>query len=183
MHTHSHRLWLVTTACLVTMALSAGRSVAQESKSEPLAKQLAQAMEKAQLTTFAARDDTGDGQYVAAMYFPGSQLLVVGARYSVPILIEQKLADKKYMDVYIDLNSASVPESKVFVSDLLADGLHARPEEGQPFDTFEKVRAQWTFNRDWDTRKITEETYMKEFAQADGEYTQMLQVLLAAMKK
>ena len=50
-------------------------------------------MEKAQLTTFAARDDSGEGQYVAAMYFPGSQLLVVLARYSVPILLEQKLAE------------------------------------------------------------------------------------------
>jgi len=182
MHTYSHRLWLVTTACLVTLALTAGRSEAQESKSEPLAKQLAQAMEKAQLTTFAARDEEGNGQYVAAMYFPGSQLLVVSARYSVPILIEQKLADKKYMDVYIDLNSASVPESKVFVSDLLADGLHARPSEGQPFDTFEKAREQWTFNRDWDGRGISEETYMKEFRQADDEYVHMLQVLLASVK-
>jgi len=183
MHTHSHRLWLVTTACLLTLALAAGRSDAQESKSEPLAKQLAQAMEKAQLTTFAARDDEGDGQYVAAMYFPGSQLLVVEARYSVPILIEQKLADKKYMDVYIDLNSASVPASKVFVSDLLADGLHARPAEGQPFDTFEKSQQQWTFNRDWSGRGISEEAYMNECGQADAEYAHMLQVLLAAMKK
>ena len=182
MHTHSHRLWLVTIACLVTLALSAGRSEAQESKSEPLAKQLAQAMEKAQLTTFAARDEDGDGQYVAAMYFPGSQLLVVEARYSVPILVEQKLADKKYMDVYIDLNSASVPDSKVFVSDLLADGLHANPQEGQPFDTFEKAKEQWTFNRDWNARGITEDAYRKEFRQADDEYAHMLQVLLAAMK-
>lgn len=183
MHTHSDRLWLVTTACLLTLALAAGRSDAQESKSEPLAKQLAQAMEKAQLTTFAARDEAGDGQYVAAMYFPGSQLLVVEARYSVPILIEQKLADKKFMDVYIDLNSASVPASKVFVSDLLADGLHARPGEGQPFDTFEKSQQQWTFNRDWSGRGISEEAYMKEFGEADAEYAHMLQVLLAAVKK
>jgi len=183
MHTHSYRLWLVTTACLVTLALSAGRSEAQDSKSEPLATQLAQAMEKAQLTTFAARDEEGNGDYVAAMYFPGSQLLVVAARYSVPILIEQKLADKKYMDVYIDLNSASVPASKVFVSDLLADGLHPRPGEGQPFDTFEKAGEQWTFNRDWNGRGISEETYMKEFRQADDEYVHMLQVLLAAIKK
>ena len=183
MHTHPHRLWLVTLACLVTVALIAGRSQAQESKSESLAKQLAQAMEKAQLTTFAARDDSGEGQYVAAMYFPGSQLLVVLARYSVPILLEQKLADKKYMDIYIDLNSASVPESKVFVSDLMGDGLHAKPDEGQPFDTFEKAGQQWAFNRDWNGRGISEATYMQQFSESDAAYTKMLQVLLAGFKK
>jgi hypothetical protein len=185
MHTHPYRPWLVTAVCVVVLALTAGHSVAQESRSGPLAKQLAQAMEKAQLSTVAARDDSGagDGHYVAAMFFPGSQLLVVSARYSVPILIEQKLADKKYMDMYIDLNSASVPESKIFVSDLLADGLYPKPSEGQPFDTFEKAGAQWAFNRDWNGQGISEDVYMQQFREADEQYAKMLGVLLTAFKK
>lgn len=182
MITHSHRLWLGTTACLVTLALTAGSPAAQESKSAALAKQLAQALEQASLTTLAAKDSSGEGQYVAAMYFKGSQLLVVAAEYSVPVLLDQKLSEKKYMDVYIDLNSASVPKSKVFVSDLLADGLHPRPDEGQPFDTFESAGGQIAFDRNWRALQISEDEYMKRFRDADDRYARMLTVLLAQLK-
>lgn len=181
MHTHFDRSWFVAVTCLVSLALTPGLSVAQESKSEGLAKQLAQAMEEATLTTVAAKDDTSEDRYVAAMYFPGSQLLAVSARYSAPVLLDEKLADEQYMDIYVDLNSASIPDSKVFVSDLLADGLHARPDEGEAFDTFEKTGVQRSFNRDWRGQDLTEEAYMQEFQDADEEYARMLETLLAQL--
>lgn len=181
MTTHSRRLWLVTAACAGVLVLAADAASAQESKSEALARELAQALEAAKLTTFAAKDPKTEGEYVAAMYFPGSQLLVVSARYSVPVLLDEKLAEKKYMDVYVDLNSASVPETKVFVSDLLADGLHPRPDEGEPFDTIDRAGTQIAFDRNR-ARQMSEDEYTKQFSDADERYVRMLTILLSALK-
>jgi hypothetical protein len=183
MITDSHRLWLVTTTGLLALLLALGTASAQESTSAPLAKQLAQALDQAKLTTIAAKDPASKDTYVAAMYFPGSQLLVVSARYSVPVLLDAKLTERKFMDVYIDLNSASIPDSKVFVSDLKADGLQPRPGQDEPFDTYEQGGTQATFDRNWKDRNLTEDDYMKQFADADQRYAKMLTVLLAELKK
>ncbi len=183
MITHSRRLWLVTAAGLAMLASSVGPAHAQDSKSTPLAKELTQLMDQQKLTTVAAKDSQGEGQYVAAMYFPGSQLLVVSARYSVPVLLDAKLNEGKYMDVYIDLNSASVAGTKVFVSDLMADGLKARPGDEEPFDTFEAGTQQISFDHNLKAQNLTEDEYMKRFADADTRYAHMLSVLVNRLKK
>ena len=59
-------------------------AAAQESASAPLAQQLAAALDGAQLDSIAAKDTEGDDRYVAALFFPG-RLLVVSARYEVPL--------------------------------------------------------------------------------------------------
>ena len=48
----------------------------QESKSAPLAKQLVQLLEAAKIDSIGAVDPT-TGAFVAALYIPGTQLLVV----------------------------------------------------------------------------------------------------------
>ena len=60
---------------------------AQESKSAPLAKQLAAALDAAKLDSIAAKDPAAPDVFVAALYFPGMQLLVVSGKYSVPQLL------------------------------------------------------------------------------------------------
>lgn len=183
MITHSRRPWLVTAAGLAVLAFSAGLAHAQDSKSAPLAKELTQLLDQGKLTTVAAKDTQGEGQYIAAMYFPGSQLLVVGARYSVPVLLDAKLTEQKYMDVYIDLNSASVAGTKVFVSDLAADGLKARPANEEPFDTYESGGQTTAFNHDLKALTLTEAEYEKRFTDADTRYAHMLTVLMNQLKK
>ena len=183
MITHPRSHWVVRGLCLGMLMLAPTGAAAQESKSGPLAKELAQFLDRAKTNTVAAKDPAAEDQYVAALYFAGSQLLVVSARYSAPIFLDQKIEQKNFMDVYIDLNSASIPDSKIFVSDLMVDGLQARPNENQPFDTFESATGQWAFNRDWRGRKISEEEYMEQFRQADERYARMLGVLLARLKK
>jgi len=168
---------------VVVAAWLAGPAGAQEPKSGPLAKELAQLLDQHKLTVIAAKAPGTQDQYVAALYFPGSQLLVVSARYAVPLYIEEKLTKKEFMEVYIDLNSASIPESKVFVSDLQANGLQPRPEEGQPFDTYEAGGSTFTFDRNWRKKNITEEEYMKRFSEADDRYAQLLSVLIAQLKR
>ena len=66
-------------ACVVLPA-SAG---SQESKSAPLAKQLAQVLDAAKLESMAAADPT-TGAFVAALYIPGTQLLVVSGKFDAP---------------------------------------------------------------------------------------------------
>jgi hypothetical protein len=183
MNIDSRRSRIVTAAGLLILALTALPGFAQEPKSGPLAKELSALLDARKLTTIAAKDSKEQDQFVAAMYFPGSQLLVVAARYAVPLLLDEKIGQEKYMDVYIDLNSASVPETKVFVSDLKADGLQARPGDGEPFDTVESGGTQMPFNRNWKQRKMSEDEYMEQFRQADERYAQLLAVLLNQLEK
>jgi len=162
--------------------LAPSQAIAQQqvSKSAVLATQLAKLLDDAKLDSIAAKSSD---QYVGALYFPGSQLLVVRAKYSVPARMDQMLAQKAYRDVYIDLNSASDPKSKVLVSDLGANGLRAKRENNQPFDTVDSASGSTTFDGDWDKAKISETEYMKRFQADDDDYAQMLQALIAALKK
>ena len=54
--------------------------VAEASKSEPVARELAALMAQQKLHAFAAKDPQMPDAYVAAMLFPNVQLLVVGGR-------------------------------------------------------------------------------------------------------
>jgi hypothetical protein len=164
--------------------LLAGSGWAQESRSAALAKQLTAALDAANLDSIAAKDPSAEGTYVAALYFKGAQLLVVSAKYAAPTLLDAKLAQKDFRDVYIDLNSASVPESKVFIEDLGADGL--RPKRGgdnDPFDSYEQAGKRVAFDGDWKAQKISEQDYMKTYSAADERYSQILQTLLEQVKK
>lgn len=155
---------------------------AQESKSASAAKELAQVLQRAKLESIAAVDPTQQGTFVAALFF-GSQLLVVSAKYAAPPLLLDKLTRKDYRDVYIDLNSAGVAGTKVFIMDQNADGLVARPTDDQPHDTWEQANKQTDFNGEWKKAKISEDEYMKAFAAADERYAKMLALLAAQAKR
>jgi hypothetical protein len=170
------------TAAVLALSLSSP-ALAQESKSAPLAKQLAAALDAAKLDCIAAKDPSAPDVFVAALYFPGVQLLVVSGKYSVPQLLNERLAKKEYRDTYLDLNGAAVPASKIFLEDPGADGLKAKREENQAFDSYEADGKRTMFDGDWKRQKVSEQDYMKTFADADARYTQILTALLAQLKK
>lgn len=155
-------------------------AVAQEAKTAVLASELAKLLDSRKLDSIAAKIE-GD-EYAGALYFPGSQLLVVKARYLVPERMDVQLAGRSYRDVYIDLNSASVASSKTLISDLGVNGLFARKRENQ-FDTADLSGKSYTFDGDWGKQKLSEQEYMKAFQAADGEYTRILEALIAELKK
>ena len=127
----SHRGGAAAAAFLTIAVVAAAAvqpAVAQESKSAAAAKELVQALDASKLEAIAAPDPSDPGTFVAALYFPGSQILVVSAKYSAPPLLNAKLASKDFRDIYIDLNSASVAGTKVFVIDQGVDGLVAKPD-------------------------------------------------------
>jgi hypothetical protein len=156
---------------------------AEDSRSAPLAQQLTSLLDARKLESIATRTADGSDVFVAALYFPGAQLLVISAKYAAPALLNEKILQGNYRDCYIDLNVASDPASKLFVEDLGADGLHASRGEDQPFDTYTKGSAAFPFDGDWKKRKLTETAYMQAFTEADGSYARMLESLIAQLKK
>ena len=102
--------------------IAGGTAAAQGSASGPLAQQLVAALDGAQLDSIAAKDSEGDDRFVAALFFPG-QLLVVSARYEVPLYANEKIAIGNYRDLYIDLNTAFIAGTKILITDGGADGL------------------------------------------------------------
>jgi hypothetical protein len=168
---------------LILLAVG-GSAIAQETKSAAVAKELAAALDAAKLTAIAAKDPSDPEAFVAAMYFSGSQLLVVGAKYSPAVLLTPKLANKDYQEIYIDLNSAAVAGSKVFVEDPGADGIKADHKENEAFDSIERGGKRTNFDDRWrKDQKLTDEQYAKLVADADTVYTRLLQALLAQVKK
>lgn len=157
-------------------------AAAQESKSAAVAKELTQVLDAAKMDSIAAPDPADATSFVAALYFQGSQLLVVSAKYSAPSLLVTKIGTKEYRDVYIDLQSASVAGSKVFVQDQLANGLVVRPDNGGAADVWEAAANATAFDGEWKKAKMSEADYMKAFADADQRYAEMLRLLLAKAK-
>lgn len=161
--------------------VGAPAAVAQDSTSAPLAAELARLLDERKLDAVAAQQ--ADDTYVGALYFPGTQLLVVGGKYASAARMKDLLAKKSYREVYMDLSSASDQQSRVFIMDLGVNGLRFRRESNQPFDTADVGGKSWTFDGDWDRAKISEDDYRKSFASTDERYSQMLQALIAALKK
>jgi hypothetical protein len=173
----------VVICSLVLVWLAPAVALAQESKSSSLAKQLAAALDAGKLDSIAAKDPGAPDVFAAALYFPGTQLLVISGKYAVPQLLTDRVGRKEYRDVYLDLNGASAADSKVFIEDPGADGLKARREENQAFDQCEIGGKRTMFNGDWKTQKMSEDDYMKAYSAADDRYAQILAALLAEAKK
>ncbi|HVC20820.1 MAG TPA: hypothetical protein VNE16_12125 [Vicinamibacterales bacterium] len=171
-------------AVLMFLMLLSGVTVAtaQEAQSPALAKRLTAALAQAKLDSIAAKDPNDPGVYVAALYYPGAELLVIQGKYSAPDAMDQMLAQKSYRDIYVDLNGAAVAGSKIFVEDLKADGLTMDPGHDQPFDSYYAGTQTVQFDHDWKAQKMSEDEYKKAFAAADAQYSKMLTLLLAAVK-
>ena len=141
---------------LVAVAIVAGGPVVQAQESGSLAAELAELLSSAGLDAIAAKDSEGEDRFVAALAFPG-QLLVVSARYEVPMYVVAKIANADYREVYIDLNAASIPETKVLITDVGADGL----SEADMVDTGSGPAP-----------------YDGDDTSADAQYSRMLRVLI-----
>jgi hypothetical protein len=173
-------VWLCAAALFVSPFVSL--VAAQESRSAALAKELTSLLQQKKLDSIAARMPDGADRFVAALFFPG-QLLVVSARYAAPPVLNERIARGEYRDVYIDLNAASIVDSRILFTDLGADGLKPIRADNQPFDTHDANGRGISFDGNWREDKMSEQEYMKAFAQADENYTAALQILVGALKK
>jgi hypothetical protein len=177
----THRLHAVRSlAAACVLSLVPALAAAQDSKSATLAAELRKLLDAQKLDSIAAK--LGTDEFIGALYFPGSQLLVVKAKYTAYERMDEAIAKKAYRDVYIDLNSASVPKTKILIADGGADGLFARRRANQ-LDTAEIEGKGYSFDGDWRKAKISEQEYMKAFQSSDTEYIAMLEALVAQLKK
>lgn len=170
--------WSIIGVSAVACLLVTGPAAAQSPASAPLAAQLAELMTGAQLEAVAGQAGEGDDRFVAALAFPG-QLLVVTARYEVPIYMEEKIENRQFRDVYIDLNSASIAGTKMLVTDAGADGLHA---SNDAVDMFDDGSGVLRLNGDWGAQNLSEVDYMQAVADADEHYVRMLTALIEQVR-
>ena len=173
-------------ACVVSLphgsSCSRRRQPKVKSRSRPSWRsEAAKLLDAAKLGAVAAK--LGSDEYVGALYFTGSQLLVVKARYIVPERMDAQLEAKNYRDVYIDLNSASVAGSKILIADFGANGLQARRRDKQAPDTVDVGGKSHAFDGDWGKAKLSEQEYTTIFQTSDAEYVRMLEALVAQLKK
>lgn len=175
---------LIVLAGAVGIALGIAAPVASAEdppQSAAAAAALRVVLDQRKLEAIAAPDPAEPGRFVAALYFPGSQLLVVSGIYSAPVLLDKRLADAKYMDVYLEIQGATT-EGRFFVMDLQADGLKRVCGRDEPFDsTSRNGTSDLVFNGDWEAQKFTEAEYNTRFSEDDARYTHMLEVLAAAL--
>lgn len=154
---------------------------AQESKSAPLAIELAKLLDDRKLDSIAAHE-TGD-QYVSALYFTGTQLLVIRGRFPGKARMADLLERKEFKEVYADLSGASDQQSRAFIMDFGANGLRFKREGTQAGDTADVAGKSYRFDGEWGKGKISEDEYRKSFADTDEDYAHMLQALIGALKK
>jgi hypothetical protein len=169
------RVVLLAAVAILPLAAS------QESKSAPLARQLSQALDAAKLDTIAAADPE-TGHFVAALYIPGTQILVVSGKFPDAELGPHRLNRKEYRELYMDLQGASIAGSRLFAQDVGANGFAAKPARDGAADTYEQSNKTVVFDGAWRKAKISEEDYQKSFTNADEQYARALTLLLAQTK-
>ena len=153
----------------------------QPSQSAVVAKQLTAALLERRLEAIAAKDPDEPDRFVAALFFPDSQLLVISARYAAGPLLESKLLQKQYRDVYLDLQGAPVSGSSMFYQDMKADGLCAGQDMVADIFYDGSATAK-VFDADWDKHKMSQKVYQQEYMAADQQYSRLLTILLTQVK-
>ncbi len=166
----------------ITTGLATPDAAAQPTRTQALARELTDLLQKQKLDAMAVK--MGEDHFAAVLFIPGVQLLVVSAKYAAPVLLNERILTKQYKDAYLDLASASVPDSKLFIEDMQADGLKARRSGNEPFDVVTRgTTASFPLDGDHRKKKISEEEYDKAFADFEGAYEKILAALLEQAKK
>lgn len=163
--------------------LLAAAPLASQSSSGAAVGQLAALLDRGHLDSVAARVPGSDDLFVAALYVPGQQLVLVSGRYAAPALLREKILGKRYREAYQDLYGASDPATRWIVEDLRADGLRPERVKNGPFDVYTAGGgAPVYFDGEWKRRDLSKEAYLEAFTQADGRYAEMIGVLVAALQ-
>ena len=167
--------WMLEVLIASAQGDTGDSALAQESVSAPLAAELSKLMTERQLSATANKDTGDDDRFVAALSFPG-QLLVVSARYSPAFIMEQKIADGQFQEVYLDLNGASVAGTKIQITDAGANGLRAADET---VDVVDQGSGMIRLDGDPSGQQLSRIEYRDAVAEIDVQYARMLKALLA----
>jgi hypothetical protein len=146
------------------------------------ARQLTRALDAAGVTAIAAADPAEPGRFVAALYIPGSQLLVVSARHPSVDGVAHRIATRQYREVYLDLQGSPTLQGKFFVQDAAADGILSAEGNGGDLDVlYEDGVTQTLFNGDSEAQDLTSSEYEAKLSSADARYARLLMLLTTAV--
>jgi hypothetical protein len=152
------------------------------SQSEHLAKRLGALMQSQKLDALLASETGAGDRFVAALFFPG-QMLVVSARYAQPVLLRERLLNREYRDIYLQLQGAGEAKDKLFVQDLGVDGLHLLRAPQRPVDViYQAATVRTLLDGEWAKQGISEQEYRQRFQAVDGRYAVLLRALLKEAK-
>ena len=174
--------WLVLASNADVSAQSAA------STSVAKAKEFTAAMKAKKLEAFAMRDPAGPNRFIAAICNPDVQILLVSAAYGRPSDIEYRLFQKDYTTAYRDLRTAVVASERFFVEDNLGDGLVAVPAKNGLPDSAALNGTTTLFEGPADPKKrndkrMAADAYTKIFSETDQRYSQLLDAIVAELKK
>jgi hypothetical protein len=110
---------LVVFALLMTGSISGAGAFA----SADAARALVPLRDRFGLDAISSVDPSEPGAFVAAVYIPVGQLLVVGARHPSVEGVGQRLASRQYREQYLDLQGTPTREGTFFVPDARAEGI------------------------------------------------------------
>jgi hypothetical protein len=176
------RFTIAATLVLLAGGAAGQHAAGDESLSAAPAATLKAQLEQLKLEAIAAPDPDEPGRYVAALYIPGIQLLVVSAPYPLAAAVDKKIAAGQYMDVYVEIQGVRDRTGHFFVEDIMADGLLAASVPAAASDTTTLDGATpVVFNRNWSAQRLSEEQYNARFKGDDQRYARMLTVLSTAL--
>jgi hypothetical protein len=176
---------ILALAVPLTAAAAAGWAVAAaaELDSVAAAAQLTSILDSRKADAFAAEHPEMPGRFVAALYYPGAQILAISAVAPVPELVRQRIGEGDHRQVYIDLSTSAEQPGRLFVEDLGPPGLRQMRDDNQRFDiTWRDGTRRTTYDGNWKAQQLSDAEYRTRFAVDDAEYADMLQVLVAAVQ-
>jgi hypothetical protein len=159
------------------LAVTATLGAAPGSASGDKVATVTQLLNEQKLDAIAAQDPERPDRFVAALYYPGAQLLAISAVHPAPEVMRDRIANRQYRDVYMDLQGPATRDGRLFVIDLGANGLHDRPQNDGFDITYRSGAEQVSFDGEWKAQKLSREQYDERFKGDDERYTQMLEAL------
>ena len=167
-------------ACLLAAGLQA--PAAAPAASVAPAKELVALMAAGKLDAIATADPSAPGRFVAAMVYPGVQLLIVRSQPASASDTASRISYRLYRDAYADVQQPPKPDGKLFIQDMGADGL-AATGDGSIDVMYEDLDRQTIFDGNWKKQKLSQAEYQKKLSTADAEYARLLALLIAEMKR
>jgi hypothetical protein len=159
---------------------SAQGAWAQNRQSPELVGNLAALMTAHHLETVAAQDPEAAGRFVAALFVPDVQLLIVSAQYPAPAELQALLTQRNYRDVYTALHQPSTQKTRFFLMDVGCDGLRSG---GDGVDVlYEHGSTQTLFDGRWKPQGLSEGDYVKRAQNAEERYARLLSILTATFE-
>jgi hypothetical protein len=180
------------TRLALALAMLTGASIVAAqvpaSTSAPKVKELAAVMKSKNLEAFAMRESIFENRFTAVMVTPGVQTLAVSALYSRPTDIEYWIYQKDFAHAYGDLVSGMLASERFFVEDVLGDGLMAVPIKPGVADTVMMGGKKLLLEGPADPKKHNDtrmppDAYAKLFTEADKRYAELLDRVIAELKK